>query len=140
MGDCIDLADNKFDRSKRPYGQGNRKYKSNGDLFCPKDPNNPKGEEGICDPEFTQENADSYALPGAGVYYSKQCGKTLGLDRSPIGPPPPSSKFLSKRATACNITLPAVGYFQPDAVYGALGNGNVSLSNSTSTNLTRLLL
>ena len=139
VNDCKELALGQFDRSKRPYGKGNDKYKNKKQriLFCPS--NDDPEKEDTCDPEDAQINADSYALVAAGVYFTDQCGKTLSLESFPLGDPPESSSqrrardltsgslletrrdILAGNGTSGNSScalLPAADNdFQPDAVF-----------------------
>lgn len=160
VNDCKDLALDQFDRSERPYGTGNNKYKNKkkGILFCPSKDDDQK--EGICDPEFAQTNADSYALVAAGVYFSDQCGKPLSLESFPVGAPPKfasqrrardltSGKLLEARRdilvgnntsgnSSCALLPAADNDFQPDAVFSEDDYGDNSTNITTSSKSYRM--
>lgn len=57
-----------FDRSKSGYTK-------QGIILCP----DKNGKEGICRPNRALDNADSYAMLGAGVYFTKNCRKNIPL-------------------------------------------------------------
>ncbi|KAL9090871.1 MAG: hypothetical protein Q9165_005079 [Trypethelium subeluteriae] len=145
VGDCISfdvlspsnqtsssLAANTFDRSKTWYGTEARRFKSDKELYCPANEDEPLGAEGICKPEFSQDNADSYALVAAGLYFSNQCGKILGLYPYPLASKPQDPKLRFKRGSSCNISLPTIdGNYQPDAVFVTVNLDNVTASTSS---------
>ncbi|KAI0380577.1 SGNH hydrolase [Hypomontagnella monticulosa] len=73
---CFKLAEGSFNRGCVSYAKHHSK------AFCPVAPNS--NVEGLCPPEKSAENADSYAFVAAGVYFSRQCNRIIA------SPPDPS--------------------------------------------------
>ncbi|KAI9666691.1 MAG: hypothetical protein M1821_004627 [Bathelium mastoideum] len=137
--DCEQLATGLFDRSTTPYSK--KGSKRDGVYICSKDPDNPQVAQGRCDAELIQENADTYALVAAGIYFSDQCDKPLTLDPAPVGKrdllgrPYKNGALLGRDANSsgsCNITLPDLSQeFEPDLPFLDAGQAN-STTNSSS--------
>ncbi|KAL0939950.1 Mutanase Pc12g07500-like protein 1 [Colletotrichum truncatum] len=77
---CTQLAKGGFDRSKVAYGKRRTITKRDGttklsQLICP----NGNDEEGVCDPEMSVRNADTYSFIAAGIFFSQRCNKDIPL-------------------------------------------------------------
>jgi hypothetical protein len=74
--DCTLLAQGTFDRSCAKYA----------------DPNKPvcatNGVEGVCDKTMSGDNADTYSIVAAGIYFSQKCGKIIPAPPPRQNPPP----------------------------------------------------
>ena len=69
---CYQLAQGTFDRSCVPYAKDHK------NPLCPVN-----GVEGVCPPERSSENADSYSFVAAGIYFSEKCNILIPLPPLP---------------------------------------------------------
>lgn len=85
---CKELAEGVFNR-------GCQEYKLLKGALC-EDPNKPK-QDGICDPDFSVRNADTWAITAAGIFFSENVQRAIPLN------PPTSvpSGAVARAATGC---------------------------------------
>ncbi|KAH6842747.1 mutanase [Chaetomium sp. MPI-CAGE-AT-0009] len=118
---CSALPLGQFDRSCVSYGQ--QKLDKKGVLspaLCPDE----AGKEGLCPPEMSARNADTYSHVAAGIYFSKQCNRDI-----PYPSGPGSSREFSAVARGID---PASSSITAGTTAGA-GEANRRSRRSTTT-------